>query len=105
MSTLLITKPLTRVNDRFSVTVPCDEIAVDFKDAIVEGKPNHDFRVQAPFYKKIGVDIVAETVFEYPYPFLTEKTYRPIASLRPFILVGPYTVSYTHLTLPTTSRV
>ena len=66
------------------------DIVIDFKDPIVEGKPNVDHRFQAKFYKKIAVDIVTETTFDYPYPFITEKTYRAFASLRPFILVGPY---------------
>ena len=61
----------------------------NFSDSIIEGLPNLDFRFQADFYKKIGVDIVTETAFHYPYPFITEKTYRSMASLRPFIIMGP----------------
>lgn len=92
MDTFLITYPSTRINDRFSINNPqidLSEIDIDFKDPIVQGSPNLDFRTQADFYKKIGIDIVAETVFDYPYPFITEKTYRPMASMRPFIVVGP----------------
>jgi hypothetical protein len=91
---LLTTYPKTRVNDTFAAdgnqldfTVPPQNV----KDPIIKGVPNqHNYRFDADFYKKIGVDIVTETVFEYPYPFITEKTYRSIACLRPFVIVGPY---------------
>ena len=45
-------------------------------------------RHQANFYKHIGVDIVTETVYNYPYPYITEKTLRPIACKRLFIVIG-----------------
>lgn len=93
--TLLTTYPATRINDRFvkegtNPFISFDPILVNYKDTIVKGKPNIDFRYQADFYSKIGVDIVTETVFNYPYPFITEKTYRAFASMRPFIIVGAY---------------
>ncbi len=82
-----------RINDVFCQSFERFENLLGFKknfsDPIVQGLPNIDFRFQADFYKKIGVDIVAETAFHYPYPFITEKTYRSIASLRPFIILGP----------------
>jgi len=90
---LLTTYPTTRINDCFAIEnsdINFTPLLEDFKDPIVEGLPNIDYRFHADFYKKIGVDIVAETVFNYPYPFITEKTYRSIASLRPFIIVGGY---------------
>lgn len=91
---LLTTYPKTRVNDSFAVGDHQLDFAVptnNVKDPIIKGVPNqYNYRFSADFYKKIGVDIVAETVFNYPYTFITEKTYRSIASLRPFIIVGPY---------------
>lgn len=85
--------PVTRINDDFISNPDKFKDLFGFKenftDSIVEGLPNIDFRFQADFYKKIAVDIVAETAFNYPYPFITEKTYRSIASLRPFIILGP----------------
>ncbi len=91
---LLATYPKTRVNDSFAVndnrldfTVPTNNV----KDPIIKGDSNQfEYRFTADFYKKIGVDIVTETVFNYPYNFITEKTYRSIACLRPFIIMGPY---------------
>ena len=94
MTSLLLPFPPTRVNDRF---VNCNP-AIDFqdvgfikKDPLIQGSANNlAYRFTADFYQYIGVDIVAETTFEYPYCFITEKTYRSFACLRPFILVGPY---------------
>lgn len=92
---LLLPYPLTRINDYFvkeetNMSFDFREIIDNFKDPIVEGKPGIDHRFQADFYKKIAVDIVTETTFNYPYPFITEKTYRAFSSLRPFIIIGPY---------------
>jgi hypothetical protein len=62
-------------------------------NAIITGKPNGhhlnkglDFYQE--FYKKIAIDIVTETVFNYPYPQITEKTIRPLVNKRMFIIVG-----------------
>ncbi len=92
---ILLSYPVTRINDCFvregtSSPIDLNDITNNFNDSIVEGSPNVDFRFQAEFYKKIGVDIVTETCFNYPYPFITEKTYRAFSSFRPFILVAPY---------------
>lgn len=93
IQSLLIPFPPTRINDVFVG----EGSKIDFstnkfsRAPIIQGKPNGaDTRFFAEFYKKIGVDIVCETVFDYPYPFVSEKTYRSIACLRPFIIVGPY---------------
>ena len=91
---LLLTYPLTRINDYFvkeetNMSFDFREIIDNFKDPIVEGI-HAGLRFQADFYKKIAVDIVTETTFNYPYPFITEKTYRAFSSLRPFIIIGPY---------------
>jgi hypothetical protein len=91
---LLITKPPTRINESWikygsSLNYLFDS-SENVSNDLIKGKPNVDYRFYADFYSKIGVDVVTETVFDYPYPFITEKTYRPIASLRPFIIVGAY---------------
>lgn len=93
MKEYLITNNRTRVPDLFlkeNTTIQCNVPVADYKNTIVKGLPNVEPRLQPDFYQKIGVDIVTETVFNYPYPFITEKTYRPIASLRPFIIVGAW---------------
>lgn len=95
---LLITLPETRINDLFvkpGSKLNFNLVNSNYKDPIVQGGPvglrhNHDFRFKAGFYQKIGVDIVVETALDYPYAFITEKTYRPISHGRPFIIVGPF---------------
>jgi hypothetical protein len=52
---------------------------------------------QEEFYKKIAVDLVTESVYNYPYPFVSEKTIRPIACKRLFIIIGsPGTLALLH---------
>ena len=90
---LLITIPPTRINDLFvndNSSFNFSPILKSYKDPIIEGRPNIDNRVYAEFYKKIGVDLVVETAMHYPYNFITEKTFRPIANGRPFIIIGPF---------------
>jgi len=92
---LLIPFPYTQINDAFVGTNSNIDFSLNKfdRDPIIQGAPNNrKTRFFAEFYKNIGVDIVCETAFEYPYPFLTEKTYRSIACLRPFIIVGPYRI-------------
>jgi hypothetical protein len=89
----LIPSPLTRINDQFIDTDDIDAtpISRDIVHPIIEGEPNRaSFQFQSNFYKKIGLDVVTETVFDYPYPCITEKTLRPIGSKRMFIVVGAH---------------
>ena len=95
LQSLLVPFPPTRINDRFvntASTIDLSNNTFDRDPLIQGGRNDYGTRFSADFYKKIGVDIVCETAFEYPYPFLTEKTYRSIACLRPFIVVGPYKI-------------
>jgi len=81
--------PFTRVNDFW--------INVDYingetpqnghRDVIIQGKPD-DTQFFAEFYNNITLDVVTETVFNYPHPQITEKTLRPILHKRMFIIVG-----------------
>jgi hypothetical protein len=41
-----------------------------------------------PCLQQALIYLVTETVFCYPYPFITEKTFKAILNKRPFILVG-----------------
>lgn len=45
-------------------------------------------RFRGDFYRKIALDLVSETVFDYPYPYISEKTLRPIANQRMFVIMG-----------------
>lgn len=90
---LLVTFHKTRIRDCFvqeGSLLDFSSVTANYRDKIIQGKPNKDFRFFAPFYKKICVDIVLETAMNYPYNFISEKTYRPIICGRPFIILGPY---------------
>ena len=87
---LFYTDPITRVNDKLYLkngnTTP---ITHDILSPHIPGAPSEkSSKYQSDFYKYYGLDIVTETVFNYPYPYITEKTMRPITSKRPFIVVG-----------------
>ena len=79
------TSPLNRIiKGKYFPELPKPEGYTWPQYAITNGRDWY----QADFYKNFGLDIVTETVFDYPYPFITEKTLRPITSKRPFIVVG-----------------
>jgi hypothetical protein len=89
---ILVPEVFTRVNDKFAQgnCVDASPILTDIKNVLIPGQPNNQsYRYQADFYKNFALDIVTETVFDYPYPCITEKTIRPIACKRMFILLGP----------------
>jgi hypothetical protein len=89
MKNYLTMTPYTRVNDYWSSSTDFTFTETDYKDPLIDGKPNSlDSRYQAKFYSSIALDIVAETVYNYRYPYISEKTLRPIACKRMFIIVG-----------------
>lgn len=87
---ILLTEDRTRVNDK--VFLKNGNTSPIINDVINENIPfgpnTQETKLQANFYQNFGLDIVAETVFDYPYPYITEKTLRPISSKRPFIVLG-----------------
>ena len=89
--TVFYTDPPNRVNDRLELkNGNTNPIIQDILSPHIPSKSNNNERnyYQADFYKYYGLDIVTESVFNYPYPYITEKTMRPITSKRPFIIVG-----------------
>jgi hypothetical protein len=87
--------PSTRVNEQFVISsrINAAPIAHDSLHPLITSGPinrvlSHT-KYTADFYSKIALDIVTETVFNYPYPYFTEKTLRPINCKRMFIIVGP----------------
>lgn len=82
--------PWTRCNDSLDQQIPTTTISHPVTHPIIELGPNNiTTRYQAGFFNKVALDIVTETVYNYPYPYITEKTLRPIACKRFFIVVGP----------------
>jgi hypothetical protein len=83
--------PFTRVNESWANnqidTTPIDQ---KIQHHLISGNATScDTQFQAGFYKNVTLDIVAETVYNYPYPCITEKTTRAIACKKMFIIVGP----------------
>ena len=85
--------PWTRVNDYWIDTSDINGgmPLVTYTDPLIEGNAN-DTRFFTPHYNNMAVDIVAETVFNYPYPCVTEKTIRPILHRKIFIMLSPHGV-------------
>ena len=51
--------------------------------------PPYDLKTYQPYQQKAYINIIGETVFDYPYPRFTEKVFGPILSKRIFILLAP----------------
>ena len=87
----VITVPWTRVNDHWATTIDTQPGAPE-KDCVIDADhtqyPPAD-QDQSALYHSVTLDLVNETVYNYPYPCVTEKTLRPIACKRMFIIVGP----------------
>lgn len=86
LSNILYTSYKSRINDKFNHNYPVyretrdDELITEYK------KDSHH---QPLFLQNFYLDIVTETVFDYPQPYISEKVFRPIATKRMFIYVGP----------------
>ena len=83
--------PWTRINDLYLDGSIKHELPA--KDKIHPLMAQYSQIVSKPwrfaYYNKIALDLVAETVFNYPCPCITEKTTRPIVNQRMFIIAGP----------------
>lgn len=87
---LIKVDPNTRINDQFIYqNIDCRPPGQDLVSALVGKESANTTRYHASFYEKIALDIVTETVFDYPYPYISEKTLRPIACKRMFVIIGP----------------
>lgn len=104
MKVRIYPKPLTRINENWNSYGAIDTAPFNgsFTHPLITSDANGHLKngaqdFQESFYKKIGIDIVTETVYNYPYPAITEKTLRPIANKRMFLMVGaPQTLSFLH---------
>jgi hypothetical protein len=88
----LKTDPFTRINDTFvhNESIDASPINQSVRHPLITTPPNFmEDRFQPDFYQYIACDIVVETVFDYPYPYISEKTLRPISCKKMFIVVGP----------------
>jgi len=79
--------PFTRVNDRWFTAISPESLDARVSHELIQGPFLSDY--QLDFYRNFCVDLVAETVYDYPYPCITEKLLRPISCKRFFIVIGP----------------
>jgi hypothetical protein len=91
----VITTPFSRVNNSFSLDSMSKYVfnkysqtfSTNWKDPSIVGTSNQN-RWNIPAVQQGFLYVSIETVMQYPYPFLTEKTYRAILHKRPFVIVG-----------------
>ena len=60
------------------------------KQSVHPSVDNNFVQAKQNFLAEACVNVIAETVFEYPYWCLTEKTFQPMIVQRPFVMIGPY---------------
>ena len=91
---LLTTWPGSRIRDWQVTDLKHQEIlnkhstlfVNDYKNDIIPDMSGAGLYIEP--VKEALVHVSLETVFDYPYPFITEKTFRPILMKRPFVVVG-----------------
>lgn len=91
----IIPVPFRSINDFWlDDSIACDDNTIS-PHPLITGVPNTPAaRFGCDFYARIALDIVTETVYNYRYPYISEKTFRPIACKRLFVIVGaPGTLS------------
>lgn len=88
----IYTKPFIRSNEDWNLfgSVPAEYSSETFCDPLVKGYINsYENYLQDSFIQQVGFDIVAESVFDYPYPYVSEKSIRPLLNKKIFILLAP----------------
>lgn len=89
---ILLPQPWSRVNDRFVYTNQVNAMPVQ---QAVTHPLIPPYRSDQPdvygmkIYQQVAMDVVTETVYHYPYPYFSEKTYRPMINRRMFIVLAP----------------
>jgi hypothetical protein len=86
LSNILYTKYKSRINDKFNYNYFLNH---ESRSDTLISKYNKDSLIQPLFLQNFCLDIVTESVFDYPQPYITEKVLRPISTKRMFIYVGP----------------
>lgn len=101
---LLKIEPFTRINDHWPLSDYLDKCLTNhitqfdynYQHKEVTGKPNHN-RWDLQFCRKAFLQVVTETVLDYPHVYFTEKTIRNFLLKRPFVIVGaPGTLKILH---------
>jgi hypothetical protein len=93
--TFIYNRPFTRVYGKIVTTDNkllrlyrhSDVLKLNYQDYLIDTDANQD-NFKAPWLSKALVNIVSETVFNYPYPYLTEKTFKCFWHRSPFVIAG-----------------
>ena len=95
---LRTTTPTTRINDDLIHDEYSHEllskhqeffIGKNYRNSSIVGEKNSKTTYfNASFLEKSFVYVITETVSEYPYPYLSEKTWKTILCKIPFMIVG-----------------
>jgi hypothetical protein len=91
---LLYTNNRSRINDKWVLhtaamqniitSFPADSSVKNFSDPYDIGPYENDHAL----FQQAFLQIVTETVFDYPVVSFTEKTFKPIVNKRPFVMLG-----------------
>tara|TARA_R110000868_G_scaffold411120_1_gene701875 strand:+ start:596 stop:1138 length:543 start_codon:yes stop_codon:yes gene_type:complete len=84
--------PFTRLNEAWNpLGVVYSNEQDPYCDPLITGKANGHWsgNPRSDFYNNIAIDIVTETAFNYPTPYFSEKSIRPLLYKRMFVLVAP----------------
>jgi hypothetical protein len=94
-SYFLKTEPFARIRDHLPVDLDINALYQQYhsvldmpiRHPLIDSAANSS-NFNLPFQRYCFLDIAAETVFDYPYPYLSEKTFRSLWQLQPFVIVG-----------------
>jgi hypothetical protein len=94
--TLRTTIPASRINDNINLSAADYQLLNQYSSDFINQhqelsiEKNVDLFEYQPSALQHGlINIITETVFDYPYPWISEKTIKSILMKRPFIIVGP----------------
>lgn len=83
----------TRINDKWFVhntqlqnavnNFPSDTKFRNFVDSYTHNRMDNEL------YQQCFLQVVTETVYNYPVTFFSEKTAKPLLNKRPFVIIGP----------------
>jgi hypothetical protein len=96
--TFVTTTPFTRINNQVKYTDAqltdlynkhFSVLVTNHKHPSITTKPLED-HFSNPWLNDCFTNVVTETVFNYPYPYLTEKTFNCFGHYSPFVLIGAH---------------
>lgn len=96
---LLRVQPQSLINDFFLADTELKDnfnrhartFDTDHRDVRLNEGPDSlpkEYKYWIPAVKQAFLYVTVETVFDYPYPFMSEKTWTPILNRRPFVVIG-----------------